>query len=84
MAYYFLLSAPRAGQQLSALGGQIQQRSELISAYQQATEEPFGFLLLDLRVGVPRALRLRSKTISNTKEDVRKGGKTCEVFVPAK
>ena len=81
-AYYFLLGAPRIGHQVATLGSQIQLRNVLVSAFQQATEVRYGYLLVDLRVGIPNLLRIRSKVFSEEKEDASSIIRVCEVYVP--
>ncbi len=65
--YLLIFKSPRDKLQIMALGRQMYpRRSEFfISAYEQATYKPHGYLLIDLKQDTPDELRLRTNIIPN-------------------
>lgn len=61
--YIFLMKNVRDQSQIANLGRQIYPRESesFLESYDDATEKPFGYLLVDLTQTTPRELRLRSK-----------------------
>ena len=53
-------------QQIATLGSQLGKQNELVSAYAQASKQPFGFVLLDLCTNTPDHYRIRSDTFEET------------------
>ena len=74
--YIFLLSSPRLQHQVATLGSQLQMRKVLMSAYTQATNEPYGYILVDLSVSTPHHFRIRGHVFKKTEADKQ------IVFVP--
>ena len=67
VGYIFFLPSARLASQVHGLDGQLRLGGALSSAYSQAVEEPEWsnrYLLLDLTVSTPSALRLRSRVHS--------------------
>ncbi len=62
-SYFFLLKSPRMKHQISTLGSQLGKQEELVSAYEQASGQPYGHVLVDLCTNTPEHLRIRSNTI---------------------
>lgn len=60
--YMVLFKNPRDSAQIKVLANQVfpQHPQTLVAAYSNATENPFGYLLLDLHPQTPEALRLRT------------------------
>jgi len=74
-AYFFLLSSPRMIQQIGNLGTQLNNRKTLLSAYSDACQTPYGYVLLDANVRTPHFLRIRSRVFDHEKPEI--------VYVPA-
>ena len=60
--YMVLFKNPRDSAQIRILANQVypQHPQALVAAYANATENPFGYLILDLHPQTPEALRLRT------------------------
>ncbi len=63
-AYFFLLSSPRMLTQVGTLGGQLHMRKAVLSAYLEATNKAYGYILLDLCVSTPGFMRIRGNVFS--------------------
>ena len=63
--YFFLLKNPRDRSQVMAFGRQLYPSDSkyFLEAYDDATSEPFSYLLVDVSPRTPDKLRLRSKII---------------------
>jgi hypothetical protein len=79
--YLILLKNPRDQSQVAALARQVSPSNSryFIEAYQQATSEPYGYLLVDNRQDTPQRLRLRTKL---TPEEYPDGKLAITYFVP--
>jgi len=75
--YIILFKNPRDQGQIRALAQQVfpTQVKEFMSAFQEATEGPHGYLLLDLHPLTPENLRVRTKIFQN---------EVLEIYTPAK
>ena len=60
--YIILLKNPRDSQQIATLARQIYPADWrfLVEAYEEATSEPHGYLVLDLKPDTPDMLRIRT------------------------
>ena len=61
MHYICLFHNPRDVNQIGILGSQLGDRKDLIAAYQDATNTPYGYIILDLTPGVTDNPRWRTK-----------------------
>jgi len=64
--YLLLFRSVRGTSQVSALARQIAgpgQTSRIVAAYQDATKEPFSYLLIDMHPQTPDHLRLRARVL---------------------
>ena len=59
--YFILFKNPRDTQQIRLLGRQLGIQKKLVSAYMDATETPFGYLLIDLSPGSNDSYMLKSR-----------------------
>jgi len=68
--YIILMRAPNAVLQIRNLGTQLfpGQLAYFLDAYRKATQEPYGYLVLDLHAGSLPSLRLRTKIFPNDSE----------------
>jgi len=73
--YLVLFPNPRDNSMIETLGRQTfpLHKKFLSSAFNQATEETFGYLLLDFKPDTPKDLRVRSNVFS---------GEQCWVYLP--
>lgn len=64
--YIFLMKNPRDKQQINTLARQISPENSrfICDAYKDATEEPYGYLLLDLHQTTPETYRVRTNIFS--------------------
>ena len=78
--YFFLLKNPRDRSQIMAFGRQLYPSDSkfFIESYDDATSEPFSYLLVDVSPRTPDKLRLRSKIIPRY---IKRRGK--KVIAPA-
>ena len=75
--YIVLLKNPRESSQIECLSRQIYGKRNgrfLIDAFKDATNEAYGYLVLDLRPDTDEELRVRSKIFK---------GECCEVYRPS-
>ena len=75
--YLVLLKNPRETAQIECLSRQIYGRKNgrfLIDSFNDATREPYGYLLIDLRPDTEEELRVRTKIFK---------GESCEVYRPS-
>jgi len=70
--YIILMRAPNAVLQIRNLGAQLfpGQLVYFMDAYRKATEEPYGYLILDLHAGSLPSLRLRTKIFPDDPEKI--------------
>ncbi|RLA56642.1 MAG: hypothetical protein DRQ65_02855 [Gammaproteobacteria bacterium] len=74
-SYFFLLASPRMLNQLASLGGQLNIRKPLVSAYTQAVAAgEYSYILLDLCPETPSPLRIRGNIFTYPEKQV--------VFIP--
>ena len=59
--YFILFKNPRDTQQINLLGRQLGIQKKLVGAYKDATETPFGYLLLDLSPGSNASYMLKTR-----------------------
>lgn len=59
--YMIIMKNPRDRSQIDILGRQMKITQALSEAYNDATKEPFGYLLIDLKQDTPDNLMLRSR-----------------------
>lgn len=64
--YIIVFKNPRDNQQIATLARQMYPRKShfLIEAFQDATKDPFGYLLIDLKPTTPEFLRIRTSITS--------------------
>lgn len=64
--YIFLMKNPREKQQINSLARQISPENSrfICEAYKDATEKPYGYLLLDLHQTTPEQYRVRTNIFS--------------------
>jgi adenylate kinase family enzyme len=75
--YLILLKNPRETAQIECLSRQIYGKKNgkfLIDAFKDATSEPYGYLVVDLRPDTEEELRIRTKVFK---------GESCEVYRPS-
>lgn len=72
--YMILFKNPRDASQIAQLAGQMypKKRRHLIEAYEDATMQPHGYLLIDLKQTTPSDLRLRTGILPHETEYVYK------------
>lgn len=65
--YIFLMKNPRDKQQINTLARQISPEDSrfICEAYKDATEKPYGYLLLDLHQTTPESYRVRTNIFFN-------------------
>ena len=66
--YMVLFKNPRDCRQIECLASQIyphQYKKGMIQSFYEATNEPYGYLLVDLKQDTPTCLRLRSKILDH-------------------
>lgn len=65
--YIFLMKNPREKQQINTLARQISPENSrfIADAYRDATEKPYGYLLLDLHQTTPEQYRIRTNIFSS-------------------
>lgn len=65
--YIFLMKNPREKQQINTLARQISPENSrfICESYKDATENPYGYLLLDLHQTTPEQYRVRTNIFSN-------------------
>ena len=70
--YITLFRNPRDKQQIDTLARQMYPTSRkfLVDAFHDATKDPYGYLLLDLRAETPEDFRVRTKIFTNEVVDV--------------
>ena len=75
--YMVLFKNPRDSSQVQVLARQMYPNESkfLVGAYQDATQRPYGYLLLDLRPETPTEFRVRTSIFS---------GEVVEVYLPTK
>jgi hypothetical protein len=75
--YMVLFKAPRDSSQVSTLGRQLypKRAATLLEAFEDATSEPFNYLLIDLKQSTPDWFRLKSKIFYD---------ENMEVYVPTR
>ena len=70
--YLILFKSPRAKTVLQHLGNQMYPKNSkvLFDAFADATQEPYGYLVLDLRQDTPENMRICSHIFANEQEVV--------------
>lgn len=61
----FLFASPRDINQIGYLGTQLGDRKRMLSAYKDATSQPYKYLLIDLRGTCPEEWRFRSNILKH-------------------
>lgn len=71
--YLIIFKSPRDKMQIMALAKQIYPRnsSYFMSAFEQATFEPHGYLLVDLKQNTPEDIRLRTRIVPSKETDFK-------------
>ncbi len=63
-SYFFLLSSPRMARQIGIFGSQLNMRKALVDAYEDATKQLYGYILVDLTVNNPKFMQIRGNVFS--------------------
>ncbi len=85
--YLILFKSPRDKTVVQHLGNQMYPKNSrfLVDAFADATQEPYGYLVLDLRQDTPEDMRIRSHIFANEQEAVYvpTGGYINRAFSPS-